>query len=208
MKSMHKSCLAAVAVAAVLAVPANAQKKDFDIKGTWIEGCSCPVVCACEMNGVEKGCEGVAAALISSGKYGGVDLSGVKIAVGMTPGSWVRLFIDAKDPAQMKAAEGLGRGLTAVFGKVESVKPAKVAVTGSNGNYTVTVDGGKVFKLTTAPVLGGDKKTAIAHTNYPNPINHTMMQAKVVSCRYNDGKHKFSLKGSNAFFNTKMGGSG
>ena len=66
----------------------------------------------------------------------------------------------------------------------------------------------KVFKLTTAPVLGGDKKTAIAITNYPNPINHTMMQAKVVSCSYNDGKHKFNLKGSNAFFNTKMGGSG
>src|SRR5260221_2507382 len=29
---------------------------------------------------------------------------------------------------------------------------------------------------------------SVAITNYPNPFNHTMMQAKTVSCSYNDGK--------------------
>lgn len=207
MKSICFSVSLGMLIAA-LATPARSQKKPFDLKGSWIEGCSCNVVCACELNGLEKGCQGVGAALISSGSCDGVDLSGAKVAYGTVPGSWVRLYIDAKTPAQYKAAESVGRAMLAGFGKIESAKPGKVAVSGGGGKYTLLVDGGKVIKMTTQPVLGGDKKTAVAITNYPNALNHTMMQAKVVACTYNDGKHRFSLKGTNSFFNTKMAGTG
>jgi len=46
--------------------------------------------------------------------------------------------------------------LLAGFGKVEFVKPSHVAVSGSNGSYTYSVNGGKTMKASMKMVAGGD----------------------------------------------------
>ena len=116
------------------------------------------------------GCKGVGAHQISSGKYAGDDLVGVKIAHAKVVGQWVNLYIDAKDEKQRAAAEKFGRAAFAAFGPIKEVKAAKIEVSGADGKYTVTVDGGKIMKFETEPMLGGDGKTPIGYTNIKNAV--------------------------------------
>lgn len=186
-----------------------AEKHPYNVKGIYSEACSCDVTCSCEMTGLKMGCEGVGALQITSGTYDGQDLSGLKAAYATQPGQWVRLYVQTANPKQAKAAREF---LTAVYserGKVESIKDAKIDIKGNAGNYTVTVDDGKVMKYQTKAVLGADKKTAIAHSNIADPLNSTFMQAKNESCTYKDDNRAISLdEGKNAFFNDQMDGKG
>jgi hypothetical protein len=56
------------------------------------------------------------------------------------------------------------------------VHDAKIDINGKDGAYTVKVDGGKIMTCTTEPVLGGDNKTPITHTNTKDALNPTMYQ--------------------------------
>lgn len=178
----------------------HAQEKPFEMHGTYVEGCGCNIPCACVFSGMAHGCQLVGVAIISSGTYSDADLSGAKI-VFVVGGKWVRIFVQSKDSAQARAAGALGRALFSAYGKVEAIQNARIGLSGNNGNYTLLVNDGKLIRLKTQPVLGADKKTAVTYTNYPNPLFQTIMQAKVISGSYRDGKHHFSLKGTNAFFN-------
>jgi hypothetical protein len=199
----------ALVVAISAGMTALAGGSAFRVEGTYVEACTCMPPCGCEIVGLEKGCEGVGATEIKSGSFGGVSLSGCKTAYATVPGEWVRIYIDAKSPAQRKAAEGYSRGVLSAFGKIESVSDAKISFSGSNGKYTVMVDGGKVMKFSTEPVLGADKRTAVAITNVNDPINKTFYQGKAVMGEYHDGGTSFTIyKGNNSFFNDKMKASG
>ena len=183
-------------------------KKPFNVKGLYVEGCSCSAPCGCEMTGLEMGCEGVGAVSISSGKYNGVDLSGVKIALGLGAGDWSRAYVQVAKPEQKEAAEAFAKAMASNYGKVEEIKDAKIDITGKDGKYTVKVDDGKIMELNTEPVIGGDNKTPVAHTNTHNALNSTMYQAKSISGTFTDGRHTIKLKDSNSYFNTKMSKSG
>jgi hypothetical protein len=183
------------------------EKQDFTVDGEYVEGCSCMGVCPCELTGVKSGCQGVGALKLTSGSYMGTDLSDVKIAYATLPGTWVRLYVDASD-AQRPAAEAFGKAVYAPFGKIEAVKPAKIAFEGEDGKYTVSVDGGRTMQLSTVPVMGGDNKTPIAHSNTKDLLNPTFLQGKTVSARYHDGRHSFTLKDTNSYFNNQMHSSG
>jgi len=187
---------------------AQAQQNPFDLHGIYVEGCSCNMVCTCALDGeMAPGCRVMGAMIISSGNYGDVDLSGVKLAF-VIGGKWVRIYVQAKDLTRSVAAGELGRALLSSYGKVESVRNAQIDLSGSDGNYKLMVDGGKVVLLQTKPVLGADGKTAVTYTNYPDPLLHTIMQAKVVSGSFKEDEHGFSLKGSNSFFNQNWSASG
>jgi hypothetical protein len=187
--------------------PASAdqtKKAPYTVAGLFVDSCSCKAPCACEIIGLAHGCEGVGALLLDSGSFDKADLSGVKIAYATVPGKWVRLYVEVKMPEQLAAAEAFGRAAFAAFGKIESVRPASVAVSGKGGSYTLTVDGGKVISMKMEPVLGGDKKNPVAISNTQNPFASTFLQGKTVDARFRDGGEEFTLKGSNAYFQDRM----
>ena len=205
---MKKSALLLLTIAFASGSAFAASKQSFRVKGEFIDGCSCSPPCACPMTGIERGCEGVGGMVLSSGKYAGADLSGAKIIYAVSPGKWVRGYVDAKNPAQEKAAIDFAKVAFAEFGKVEFVKPARIEVTGKDGDYKLTVNGGKTMKLVTKPVLGADKRTPIVHKNLNDPLNDVFYQGKTVSGSYSDEGRSFKLKDSNAFFNPRLDKSG
>lgn len=192
----------------VLASSGASAAGKWNVSGYYVEGCSCMGVCPCELTGLKNGCEGVGAYMLTSGSYQGGSLSGAKVFYAAAPGQWVRLYIDAKDPKVNKATREFASAFFSSMGKIEDVKDARIAFTGKDGNYTVSVDDGATALLKTEPVLGGDKKTPIAHTNIKDPLNPTVMQGKTISCSYKDGEKTISLEGSNSYFNQSMKSSG
>lgn len=195
--------VAAVSVSTALANAAG--KHPFDVKGVYAEACSCKPPCGCEMTGLSMGCQGVGALQLTSGTYDGQDLSGLKAAYAVEPGSWVVIYIQPAKPGQTEAAKAFLSAVYHDWGKIEAVKEATIDITGEAGNYSVKVDDGKIMSFQTKVVLGGDKKTPVSHTNVADALNQTFMQALNESCTYQDGDHKFSLKaGSNSYFNDHM----
>jgi len=182
-------------------VETRTQQKPFDFQGIYLEGCNCQMVCSCDLYGeMVKGCQVMGAMIISSGSYADFKISNMKIAFAIGD-KWVRIYLQSEDPEQDKVAAEMAEMIFSSYGIVESVSNAEIELSGSNGNYTLTVDQGKVIELKTQSVLGADGKTAVTYTNYPDPLFHTIMQAKVVSGSYNDGDRHFKLEGSNSFFN-------
>ncbi|HEY3268851.1 MAG TPA: DUF1326 domain-containing protein [Armatimonadota bacterium] len=203
-----RSVLLTIASLVAAAPGGRAAKSPFNVAGQYVEGCSCPIACPCDMTGLMNGCEGMNAIQLSSGRFHGVSLAGARIAFATTPGKWVRGYVDARNPRQSAAAKAFARSAFAMFGKVEFVKDASIRFQGRNGRYNVSVNGGKTMLLSTSPVLGADRKTAISHANITDPLNHTLYQGKVVSGHYDDGEKRISLKGSNSYFNSRMRSSG
>lgn len=193
----------------MLAAPAFAAgKKPFTVRGEFIDSCSCAIGCSCPMGSIEAGCQGIGVIVVKSGKFAGSDMSGTKIAYAVAPGKWVRGYVDAPDGAKAQAASAFAAAALAGFGKVEFVKPASVAVSGSNGAYTYSVNGGKIMKASTRMVAGADGRSPIIHSNLPDPLNDSLAQAKTVSGSYRDAGRSFTLRGSNSYYNTRLSKSG
>ena len=185
-----------------------AAKADFSVEGMFVDCCSCRPPCPCELTEVAMGCKGVGVHQLS-GTYAGEELAGVKIAHAKLVGEWVNLYIDAEDEKQRAAAEKFGRAAFAGFGPINEVKAATIEISGAEGNYSVTVDGGKIMKFQTEPLLGGDAKTPIGYTNIKNAVNPTVYQGRVVSASYTDGDKQVTIeKGRNSHFNPKLQSSG
>jgi hypothetical protein len=186
-----------------------AAKADFNVEGMFVDCCSCRPPCPCEVTEVMKGCKGVGVHQISSGKHAGNDLAGVKIAHAKVVAEWVNLYIDAKDEKQLAAAEKFGRAMFAGFGPIKEVKAARIEVSGADGKYAVTVDGGRIMRFETEPVLGGDGKTPVGYTNIKNAVNPDVYQGRCVFAAYSDGDKKVTVeKGRNSHFNPRLKSSG
>jgi hypothetical protein len=193
-------CCLSVTVGAGLAFEEG--KTKYHAVGTFVEGCSCAVVCNCVFTGkFSHGCQGVGVVSLTGGSYKGVDLTGAKFAYGGVAGDRIYLYIDASE-TQRQAVTTVAQGLFGVVGKVIAVRSASINVSGSGGHHAITIDGGKTAQFTTEPVFGGDRKTAISHVNTILPW--TIMQARTVNGSYRDGDMSFSLKDSNAFFNENV----
>jgi len=146
------------------------------------------------------GCQGVGAFQVDNATFDGMNLSGVRAAYALSPGAWVDIYIDA--PAgQHDAAVAFMKAALAGFGPAENIKDAKIAISGHDGAYTATVDGGDIMSITTEPVLGLDKKHALQYNNVNDPLHPIVMQGKTIDCKFKDGSHEFTLKGTNAYFN-------
>jgi hypothetical protein len=186
-------------------LPAGAgDKHAFSVRGLYSETCSCRPPCGCEMTGLTMGCLGVGALQISGGTYDGKDLAGLKAAYAVAPGDWVRLYVQA-EPEKREAAEAFLRAVFSAWGKIESVKDAKIDIAEDKGNISVAVDDGKLMAYKTEAVLGADKQTPVMHSNVNDTLNHTFKQGLSVSCTYKDGDREITLeKGRNAYFNDAM----
>jgi hypothetical protein len=187
----------------------DAAKADFSVEGMFVDCCSCAPPCPCEVTEVMVGCEGVGVHHFSGGQIAGDDLAGVKIAHAKAVGEWVNLYIDAKDEKRRAAAERFGRAAFAGFGPIKEVRAARIEISGADGRYAVTVDGGKVMKFETEPVVGGDGRNPVGYTNIKNAVNPNVYQGKCVSASYSDGDKKVTLgKGRNSHFHPKLKSSG
>ena len=113
----------------------------------------------------------------------------------------------------LKRAQGVLLGAAAFaglagFGKMESIKSAKVRVWHRGNMDYATVDGGKIMDLKSQAVLGGDNRTPLMYSNIHDPFHPVVMQGKTLSASYSDGAHQISLKDSNAYFHHHIVASG
>ena len=206
-----KHVIAFVLLSSLVLAARAADKQPFKVSGVYTETCACSVPCKCELTGdVPSSCVGVGAFKITAGNFAGADLAGVSMAFAGKPGEWIRVYIDAPDHMHRAAAEKLARAAFAPWGTMEAIKDAKIDIAGTYGAYTVMVDGGKTMKYSQAPVLGGDGKTALAHTNVFDPLTPVFLQGKSTAATvYHDDTRAIELEaGRNAYFNDKMDTSG
>jgi hypothetical protein len=167
--------------------------------------------CLCDLTGdAPASCEGVGAVYVAHGDFAGSDLSGVRFAYALLMGDWYRIYIDAPDPVHRAAAEKFVRALCADWGKLESIRDSKIDIAGKDGGYAVKVDDGKTMEFVIAPVIGGDGKTPLVHTNTHSLITSTFLQGKSARpTEYHDGPRSFEIAaGRNGYFNDKMETSG
>lgn len=173
-----------------------------------MEGCACPVACSCDLNGaMAKGCSVIGAMLISKGAYGSGDLSGCDVSY-IAKDGWVKLYYSAPNKSQVGALNDWANAYFSGFGTVKSFEPAKIAVMGVNGSYTLSVNDGATAEVSVAPILGGDGKKPIVYSNYADPMIPVIMQGKTISGAYKGSDGAFELKDSNAFFNPNWKTSG
>jgi hypothetical protein len=196
----------------VLAAPLlAADKQPYPLSGIYTDACTCPIPCTCDLTGdAPDSCKGVGAISITRGDFSGSDLSGVRFAYATEMGVWVRLYIDAPDSAHRVTAEKFLRALCAEWGKLESISDGKIEIAAKDGGYTVKVDGGSTMNFVIAPVIGGDGKTPITHTNTHSAMTNTFLQGKSAAPSvYNGGTRSFTIAaGRNGYFNDKMDGGG
>ena len=170
----------------------------------YVEGCSCAAPCPCEITGLSMGCQGVGGFAISHGTFEGADVSGVKFAYATTPGCWVICYVDAPTKAKRTAGAALAKTAFGGWGKMGDVKTAAIALAGSHGKYTLTVDCGTTMSPTTEPFFGLDKSKPMTYSNIHSVLHPTVIQAKTVSCKFHDGDKTFSIKGTNAYYNSAI----
>lgn len=206
MKSTFLLSLAVTSLAAVS--PARTDKMPFHITGMYLEGCSCAAPCTCEMSGPEKGCEGVGAFSLTGGEYMGAKMAGAKFAYALGAGKWVAIYVQAASAEQRPALVALAKAGLAAFGPVVEVRDAAIVITGDSGAYTMSVDAGKVMTIKTQPMTGGDGKSPLMYSNIFDALHPSVMGGKTVSCSFHDGKRRFELADSNAFFNSALDSSG
>ena len=126
---------------------AGEEKASYRATVLFVEGCNCSIPCSCEMGEMKHGCQDVGVLAFTAGSYKGVSLAGAKLAYATSLGNWVRLYMQANDAKQQEAVTDFARRSMADFGKIEDVKAAKVEIAGTDGKYTLTVDGGKIMRL-------------------------------------------------------------
>jgi len=207
---MRKFKFGLMASGLVFAAPGFAAqaKHHFSMTGNYVEGCSCSAPCACELTGVQMGCEGIGAFNLTGGSFDGKSLAGVRAAYATAPGSWVMIYVDAPNDAKRKTAEAFMRAAFKDWGKIEAVKSGKISISHKGNRDMCSVDGGSVMSYESQAVMGGDGKTPLCYSNIKDPMHPVIMQAKIVHCTYSDGGHKISLKDTNAYFNHAIRSSG
>ncbi len=183
--------------------------KPYHVSGIYTDTCTCQIPCTCELTGdAPDSCSGVGAIAITHGDFSGADLSGVRFAYATVMGVWYRLYIDAPDPARRATAEKFLRFVCADWGKLESIRDARIEIAAAGGGYAVKVDDGATMKFTIAPVIGGDGRTPLAHTNTHSAFSSTFLQGKSAEpTSYHDDTRSFAIPaGRNGYFNDRMEG--
>lgn len=189
---------------AILAAGTSHAGSRVQFDGMYVEGCSCAPPCPCEIVGLEMGCQGVGGFVISRGALQGADLSGVKIAYATAPGSWVNCYVDAPTEAKRRAGTALAKAAFGAWGKMGPVRVVPISIKGAKGTYALTVDGGRIMSLKTAPFSGLDPAKPITYSNINSLMHPVVMQAKTTACTFHDGERTFTLKGTNAYYNAKL----
>lgn len=190
------------ALASYALVVSATAKAPFAFDAAFVEGCSCKEVCVTEITGKDAGCHGLGGISFKNATYGGRDFSGTRTAFVWDSGKWVRIYIDAPSAAKREAVTAYMKAVLTDWAPEVTIENAKVAVTSSGGQGTVTINGGQVGKITVKPVMGGDGKTPVVHDNLSSPMHTTLFQGQTTSATF-AGPNGFSLDATNGFLNLR-----
>jgi len=205
--SAMKGALRLALFVSLAAVAFGADKKPYHLAGIYADTCTCRIPCTCDLTGdTPDSCLGVGAVDIARGDYSGSDLSGVRIAWAMDMGKWVRIYIDAPDPAHRLAAEQFVRALCVDWGKMEAIRDAKITISGRNGGFAANVNGGATMDFVITPVIGGDGMTPLVHSNTHSQLTGTFLQgSSAKASTFRDDSRSFNIAaGRNGYFNPNM----
>lgn len=181
---------------------------EYKVTGIAFDGCACHVPCPCAFAGsFKEGCNNIEGIAVKSGMYKGADLSGVKLVQAGLAGNWARIYIDSSD-MQREAATAFAKAVFAPYGKVESIKKARIDVAGQAGNYKLLVDGGQIVELITESMVGADGKSPITLTNVYGLFGPTFTQARTTKASLDDGDRSFTFANSNSMFIDPLNSSG
>jgi hypothetical protein len=192
--------LSTVAIAAILVSAPSEAKPVLDLRGAFVEACSCEGTCTFETAGRATGCHALGAYRIDRGSYGQHDLAGSRLAFVITASGDVFTYVDGPSNAKRLGASALARVLWKDFGKWHDPKRAEISLVGSSGSHSLKINGGAVANLTTSPVKGGDGKSFVKLGNVMGDPYDSLMQASVKSGSFRDYGQEFTLKGTSAFF--------
>jgi hypothetical protein len=195
----------------VAAAAFGADKKSYHVAGIYTDTCTCRIPCTCDLTGDgPDSCLSVGVVDINHGDFSGSDLSGVRFAWAMDSGKWVRIYIDAPDAAHRATAEQFLRALCANWGNMETIRDAKITISGKNGGFAANVNGGSTIDFEIAPVIGGDGKTALVYSNVHNQLTSTFLQgASAKPSVFHDDLRTFTIDaGRNGYFDPRMDKSG
>jgi hypothetical protein len=124
------------------------EKIAYHAVASYVEGCSCNLVCTCTMTGLNKhSCSFVTAMVLKNGTYNGVFLKGVKVGAGGLAGDRIYVYVDAPE-SEREAATGFVKTLYAELGKIQAVRNVRIDLLGKDGRYTLKIDDGKTAELT------------------------------------------------------------
>ncbi len=189
----------------------GAEKKPYHIAGVYTDTCTCRIPCTCDLTGdTPDSCLGVGVVDITHGDFSGSDLSGVRFAWAMDMGKWVRIYIDAPDATHRAAAEQFVRALCVDWGKMEVIRDAKIDISRKSGGYAAKVNGGSTMDFEIAPVMGGDGKTPLVHSNTHSQLTSTFLQGSSAKPSvFRDDDRVFNIAaGRNGYFDPNMDHSG
>jgi hypothetical protein len=190
----------------------------WSIEGTYVENCSCEVVCPCTASlalGADYDrCNALLAFHVESGEIEGVDVGGVTVvAVGdapqlMTEGNW-RLGMLISDNASDEQAEKLGavfggqlggpmEGLAPLVGENLGVERVPMELTQENGTRRLKVGDGEIGAEDVVP-FGVETGEPAKLTGIFHPANDTLTIAKSSSTQLSAFGMDFESNGKSAF---------
>jgi hypothetical protein len=188
----------------VLMLGCSASKggNEFELRGMYLEGSDCGEAGAYAFHTAQRGCRGMAVMALNGGKFMNVDLNGAKLAYATETGNWVRIYVEAANPVQREATILFAREYLAPFGTIDSAREASITLTGDEGRYTATVDGGSTLQLSIEPVIGADQRRPIMISNSMNRLSPSLFQARLTRGTLRDGEKDLTIREGNAFFNS------
>ncbi|MCA8926577.1 MAG: DUF1326 domain-containing protein [Alphaproteobacteria bacterium] len=154
---------------------------NWSAKGTYIEACDCEAVCPCIFLSPPTGesCTVLVGWHVDEGQFDGTDIAGLNAALlahspgPMMEGNWkVALYTDERaSEAQSQALAGIFSGqagghlsaLGPLIGEVLGVRAAKIGFSGSDKQFSVSVDGVGSVEMTVLAGQGGGPVKVSGH---------------------------------------------
>lgn len=180
-----------------LGAVASVSAEKWSIEVTYMDTCSCNVICPCLFGSdpTNRECLGQGFMRVNKGNYGDVDLKGVTLHSAYKMGTWERYIVGNK--ATQEQMDAMKVILEAAF-----VLPGGKIVSYTKGPVQFKRDGNKVTlkaKNSSAEieaVLGSDgKPMRIAN----HPMFQNYQQFKAVTSTHKSEHGEFTNKGTNAF---------
>ncbi|MBX3667034.1 MAG: DUF1326 domain-containing protein [Rhodocyclaceae bacterium] len=190
---------------------------DWKVSGTYFEACSCEAPCPCNFLGppTEGECKVVLAWHIDHGRYEGIDLSGLNVAMfGYAPGhmqhaKWsVALYTDER--ASAEKANALARifsgqdgghlgALGPFIGTVLGVKAAAIEYAAEGRKRSMSIAG--VADASVEAIEGQGGRVAEVH-NAPFTVvpDVPLVASRASRMRYDDYGFKVDISGRNGYY--------
>ena len=190
-----------VLLAVCLSLPslnaAAIQSEQWAIKGTFIESCSCDLVCPCNFGTgpIHPHCDANALVEIEKGHYGRISLDGVSVVLAFRLGDWVKYYVsETASDEQVKAAVDALEGAKLTEGaKIISTQKAKISVERTAATVKFSVPESTVE----IELMRGRDGKPIKIDNLPSPFLIDYTQYKSIVTRHKSKDKNFRYSGTN-----------